>query len=89
MMTKRIFGLLVTAMLSSNLEAGRGTDKPIIPKKAVASVQVKEGQETSEAKDPRALDDQTCLHWGTVHGYSALPELRSKSIQWYCRVISY
>lgn len=44
MIRKRIFGLLVSAVVFSNLEAATGNDNPIIPKKTVASVQVKEGQ---------------------------------------------
>lgn len=44
MITKRIIGLLVTALASSSLDAATANNNPIIPKKAVASVQVKEGQ---------------------------------------------
>jgi LysM repeat protein len=44
MKTKRTFGLLAIAFCFSSLEASAGNDNPIIPKKAVASVQVKEGQ---------------------------------------------
>jgi LysM repeat protein len=44
MKTNWIFGLLVSSIVSSNLGATTRNDNPIIPKKAVASVQVKEGQ---------------------------------------------
>jgi LysM repeat protein len=44
MKTKRIFGLLLIALSCSSLRATTGNDNPIIPKKAVASIQVKEGQ---------------------------------------------
>ena len=44
MKTKVIFGLLVFSMCSSSLEAATNFPNPIFPRKAVVSVQVKEGQ---------------------------------------------
>jgi LysM repeat protein len=44
MKTKVIFGLLVFSLCSSSLEAATNFPNPIFPRKAVASVLVKEGQ---------------------------------------------
>jgi LysM repeat protein len=44
MKTKWIFGLYVITLGSSSLEASTGIDNPIIPKKSVSSILVKEGQ---------------------------------------------